>query len=232
MAADYCGPRGYVRRMAPPAVVLDVDGTLVDSNYQHALSWHRAFARHGRDVPVWRTHRAIGMGGDFLVPALAGEEWDAEHGDAARADESVLFGELLHTVTPLPGARAFLELLKARGHAVVLSSSAREDELDAYLELLGARDLVDAWTTSADVEQTKPEPDVIQAGLEKLGDPKDRVMVGDSVYDVRAAHAAKLPTVALLTGGFGAAELEAEGAAMVFDDLMALMPAIDDTPLA
>ena len=218
--------------MTLPAVVLDVDGTLVDSNYQHALCWHRAFARQGRDVPVWRTHRSIGMGGDMLVPALVGEEWDAEHGDAARADESVLFGELMHTVTPLPGARAFLELLKTRGHAVVLSSSAREDELNTYLDLLGARDLVDAWTTSADVERTKPHPDVIKAGLEKLGNPKVRVMVGDSIYDVRAAHAAKLPTVALLTGGFGAAELEAEGAAMVFDDLTALLPAIDDTPLA
>ena len=218
--------------MSPPAVVLDVDGTLVDSNYQHALAWHRAFARHRRDVPVWRAHRAIGMGGDMLVPALAGEEWDAEHGDAVRADESVLFGELMHTVTPLPGARALLELLKARGHAVVLSSSAREEELHAYLDLLGARDLVDAWTTAADVERTKPHPDVIQAGREKLGEPDESVMIGDSVYDVRAAHAAGLPTVAVLTGGFGAAELEAEGAAAVFDDLTALLPAIDDTPLA
>jgi HAD superfamily hydrolase (TIGR01509 family) len=168
----------------------------------------------------------------MLVPALAGEEWDAEHGDDARADESVLFGELMHTVTPLPGARAFLELLKARGHAVVLSSSAKAHEAEAYLDLLGARDLVDGWTTSADVERTKPAPDVIQAGREKLGNPKVSVMVGDSIYDVRAAHAAKLPTVALLTGGFGAAELEAEGAAMVFEDLTALLPAIDDSPLA
>jgi len=218
--------------MALPAVILDVDGTLVDSNYQHALAWHRAFARRGRDIPVWRTHRAVGMGGDMLVPALAGEEWDAEHGDEARADESVLFGELMHTVTPLPGARAFLELLKARGHAVVLSSSAKAHEAEAYLDLLGARDLVDGWTTSADVERTKPNPDVIQAGREKLGDPEASVMVGDSVYDIRAAHAAKVPTVALLTGGFGAAELEAEGAAVVYDDLTQLLSVIDESPLA
>ncbi|MEZ0294177.1 MAG: HAD family hydrolase, partial [Solirubrobacteraceae bacterium] len=100
------------------------------------------------------------------------------------------------------------------------------------LDLLGARDLVDDWTTSADVERTKPHPDVIQAGREKLGEPDESVMIGDSVYDVRAAHAAGLPTVAVLTGGFGAAELEAEGAVAVFDDLTALLPAIDDTPLA
>ena len=136
----------------------------------------------------------------MLVPALVGEEWDAEHGDAARADESVLFGELMHTVTPLPGARAFLELLKTRGHAVVLSSSAREDELNTYLDLLGARDLVDAWTTSADVERTKPHPDVIKAGLEKLGNPK--IASWWATRSKRpAAHAAKLPTITLLTGG-------------------------------
>ena len=136
--------------------ILDIDGTLVDTNYHHAVAWYRAFRTYGFVLPLWRIHRHIGMGGDQLVAALAGEEWDAEHGDAVRADESVLFGELMHTVTPLPGARALLELLKARGHAVVLSSSAREDELHAYLDLLGARDLVDAWTSSADVERTKP----------------------------------------------------------------------------
>ncbi len=218
--------------MSPPAVVLDVDGTLVDSNYQHALSWHRAFAQHGCAVPAWRTHRAIGMGGDMLVPALAGEEWDAEHGDDVRAAESTLFGELIDRVAPLPGARAFLELLGLRGHAVVLSSSAKAHELEHYLDLLGARELVQAWTTSADVEQTKPEPDVVHAGLDKLGKPERAVMVGDSVYDVVAAGRADLPTIALLTGGFGAGELEAAGAAQVLDDLPALIRQIDETALA
>ena len=217
--------------MAPPAVVLDVDGTLVDSNYQHALSWHRAFAQHDRAVPAWRAHRAIGMGGDQLVPALAGEEWDAEHGDAVRTAESTLYMELIDRVTPLPGARGFLELLGRRGHAVVLSSSAKAHELEHYLDLLGARDLVAAWTTSADVEQTKPEPDVVLAGLEKLGRPERAVMVGDSVYDVIAAGHADLPAVALLTGGFGAGELEAAGAACVLEDLPALCERIDETPL-
>ncbi len=160
--------------MTPPAVLLDVDGTLVDSNYQHALSWHRAFAQHGCGIPAWRTHRAIGMGGDMLVPALAGEEWAAEHGEAVRATEAALFGELIDRVAPLPGARAFLELLALRGHAVVLSSSAKAHELEHYVELLGARDLVQAATTSADVERTKPEPDVDPGRARQAGRPRAR----------------------------------------------------------
>jgi HAD superfamily hydrolase (TIGR01509 family) len=218
--------------MAPPAVILDVDGTLVDSNYHHALTWHRAFVRHGLQMPAWRTHRSVGMGGDMLVPALAGEQWAAEHGDAVKATEGDLYQQLIGTVAPLPGARPFLEALRERGHAVVLSSSAKAEELEVYLDLLDARDLVDGWTTSADVERTKPEPDVIEAGLEKLGHPDRSVVVGDSIYDVQAAHAAGVPTIALLTGGFGAAELEETGAAEVHEDLVALREAADGTALA
>ena len=183
------------RRRSPEparAVLVNVDGTFVDSNYQHALAWHRAFAQHGRPVPAWRTHRAIGMVADQLVPALAGEDWAAEHGDAVRATESALFGEMIGTVAPLPGARAFLELLALRGHAVVLSSSASADDLEHYADLLGARDLVETWTTSADVERTKPEPDLVLAAVEKLGDLAEAVMIGDSVY-VEAAWRAGLP---------------------------------------
>jgi HAD superfamily hydrolase (TIGR01509 family) len=217
--------------MSFPAVVLDVDGTLVDSNYQHALTWHRAFAQHGCAVPAWRAHRAIGMGGDQLVPRLAGDDWDAEHGDAVRATEAALFGELIDRVAPLPGARAFLELLEVRGHAVVLASSAKAHELELYVDLLGARDLAQAWTTSADVERTKPAPDVVHTGLERLGGPRDAVMVGDSVYDIEAAGRAGIPAVALLSGGFGAGELEGAGASHVTEDLPALIADIDRTPL-
>jgi HAD superfamily hydrolase (TIGR01509 family) len=210
---------------------VDVDGTLVDSNYQHALAWHRAFAQHGCPMPAWRTHRAIGMGADQLVPALAGETWAAEHGDAVQATESALFGEMIDTVAPLPGARAFLELLARRGHAVVLSSSASADDLEHNADQLGARDQVETWTTSADVERTKPEPDLVLAATEKLGDPDEAVMIGDSVYDVEAAWRAGLPAIALLTGGFGAGELEAAGARFVVDDLPALIAQIDASPL-
>ena len=217
--------------MSAIAVVLDVDGTLVDSNYQHALTWHRAFAQHGRAVPAWRAHRAIGMGGDQLVPALSDEDWAAEHGDDVKATEAALFGEMIDRVAPLPGARAFLELLHARGHPVVLGSSANAHDLDVYLDLLGARDLVQAWTTSADVERTKPAPDIVAVALEKLGKPERAVMIGDSVYDVIAASAAGLPTIGLLTGGISRAELDEVGAEQVFEDLPALIAAIDSTPL-
>ena len=217
--------------MTAIAVVLDVDGTLVDSNYQHALTWHRAFAQHGRAVPAWRAHRAIGMGGDQLVPALSDEDWAAEHGDDVKATEAALFGEMIDRVAPLPGARAFLELLHARGHPVVLGSSANAHDLDVYLDLLGARDLVQAWTTSADVERTKPAPDIVAVGLEKLGKPERAVMIGDSVYDVIAASAAGLPTIGLLTGGISRAELDEVGAEHVYEDLPELIAAIDSTPL-
>ena len=184
-------------------------------------------------MPAWRTHRAIGMGGDMLVPALAGEEWDAEHGDDVRAAESTLFGELIDRVAPLPGARAFLELLGLRGHAVVLSSSAKAHELEHYLDLLGARELVQAWTTSADVERTKPEPDVVRAGLEKLGKPERAVMVGDSVYDVdrRRARGACRPS-RCSPAASAPASSRAAGAAQVLDDLPALIGQIDETALA
>ncbi len=218
--------------MSAIAVVLDVDGTLVDSNYQHALTWHRAFAQHGRAVPAWRAHRAIGMGGDQLVPALSDDDWTAEHGDDVKATEAALFGEMIDRVTPLPAARAFLELLQVRGHPVVLSSSAKAHDLDVYLELLGARELVQAWTTSADVARTKPAPDLVAVALEKLGKPERAVMIGDSVYDVIAASAAGLPTIGLLTGGTSRAELDDAGAEQVFEDLPALIEKIDATPLA
>jgi HAD superfamily hydrolase (TIGR01509 family) len=213
-------------------VVIDVDGTLVDSNFQHALTWHRAFARHGRAVPAGRTQRAIGMGADQLVPALAGQEWADAHGEAAAETESALFGDMIANVTPLPGARAFLETLRERGHPVVLGSSASQNDLDVYLDLLDARSLVDGWTVSDDVQSTKPKPDIVHAALAKLGKPKDGLMIGDSVYDIEAAHAAGLPAIAVLTGGFGAQELRDAGAEQVFTDLLELLARIDETALA
>jgi HAD superfamily hydrolase (TIGR01509 family) len=216
---------------ASTPVLLDLDGTLVDSTFHHAITWQRAFAQHGLQMEAWRAHRAIGMGSDMLVPALAGQEWADEHGEAAAATEGALFAEMISNVVPLPGARAFLEALKARRHPMVIASSAKQHDLDVYLDLLGARELVDAWTISDDVERTKPEPDIIKAGLHKLGDPKGGVMIGDSVYDIEAAHAAGLPTIGLLTGGFGAAELRDAGAECVFENLIELLVRIDDTPL-
>jgi HAD superfamily hydrolase (TIGR01509 family) len=212
------------------AAILDIDGTLVDTNYQHAVAWYRAFRQQGVILPVWRIHRAIGMGGDRLVPHLIGEEKAEELCDDIRAAEKALYLALIEEVEPFEGARDFIVELKERGMQVVLASSAKADELEHYLDLLGVRDVVDAWTSSADVEQTKPAPDIVATALEKAG-TDDGVMVGDTPWDVEAAKDAGAPTIAVMTGGFGRDELRDAGAVNVFDSLGDLRERISDTPL-
>lgn len=210
--------------------ILDVDGTLVDTNYHHALAWYRAFRQHGHVVPIWRIHRHIGMGGDQLVTALLSEEAEEREGDAIRAAEKALYLAMIEEVEPLRGARALLEDLKDAGHTAVLASSAKADEVDHYLDVLDARGLADSWTTSADVENTKPEPDLIRAALDKAGGG-DAVMIGDSTWDCEAAKRAGVETIAVLTGGFSEAELREAGAAAVFESIDELRRRIGETPL-
>jgi HAD superfamily hydrolase (TIGR01509 family) len=212
------------------AALLDVDGTLIDSNYQHALAWFRAFRRHGIVLPLWRVHRAVGMGGDQLVPALVGEKVDQEQGEAIRNTRDEIYGELIEEVEPLDGARDLVATLKDRGLRIVLASSSPEDELDHYLELLGARDLADAWTTKDDVEQTKPAPDLVLAALEKAG-TESAVMVGDTPWDVEAAKKAGVETVCVITGGWSKHELREAGAIAVFESAVELRERLDETPL-
>jgi len=214
----------------PPAAILDVDGTLVDTNYHHAIAWYRALRQHGQRRPLWRIHRHIGMGGDQLVAALCGDEVEREQGDEIRTAEKALYMALIDEVEPLEGARALIEDLKAREHRVVLASSAKQDEIDHYLDLLDARDLADDWTTSADVEATKPAPDLIGAARERAG-VDEAVMVGDSTWDCEAAKRAGVPTIAVLTGGFSEQELLDAGAECCFTSIDHLREALDDTPL-
>ena len=213
-----------------PVAILDIDGTLVDTNYHHALAWYRAFDRHGVTLPVWRIHRHIGMGGDQLVEALAGADVEREKGDAIRDSEKELYAELIGEVKPLPDARRLIEVLKERGHSVVLASSAKDQEVEHYLDLLDARDLADDWTSSGDVEETKPHPDLVEAAIEKAGGG-DAVMIGDSTWDCEAAKRAGVPTVAVLTGGFSDRELRDAGAAVVFESMADLIEKLDETPL-
>lgn len=213
--------------------ILDVDGTLVDTNYQHAIAWYRAFREHGIVLPVWRIHRHIGMGGDQLVPALTDERTERELGDDIRSSESDTYRKLIDEVETMDGSRELIEQLKRRGHTVVLASSAKEWEIDHYLDLLRARDLADGWTTSADVEATKPHPDLVHAALDRAGDEgRTAVMVGDTPWDVRAAGAADVPTIAVLTGGFSIDELKESGAVAVFESVAELCSKLDDSPLA
>jgi HAD superfamily hydrolase (TIGR01509 family) len=210
-----------------PAAILDIDGTLVDTNYQHAVAWYRAFRQHGELLPVWRIHRHIGMGGDHLVKALCGEAVEEEKGDDIRSAEKALYMALIEEVEPLEGARELISALKERGHEVVLASSAKPDEVDHYLDLLDARELADGWTTSGDVEATKPEPDLVKAAIEKAG-ADEAVMVGDSTWDCEAAGRAGITTVAVLTGGFSEDELRDAGAVAVYHSIVELRDSFDE----
>jgi len=216
----------------PTVAILDVDGTLVDTNYHHTLAWFRAFCRHGIVLPLWRIHRHIGMGGDQVVAALTDERTDQERGDDIRASESELYFELIEEVQPMQGSRELIEALRRRGHTVVLASSAKEAEIDHYLDLLDGREIADAWTTSADVESTKPAPDLVHAALERVdGSANNAVMVGDTPWDVHAASKAGVSTLAVLTGGFAIEELEESGAAGVFESVAELSNRLEETPL-
>jgi HAD superfamily hydrolase (TIGR01549 family) len=214
----------------PTAAILDIDGTLVDTNYQHAIAWYHAFRQHEIILPIWKIHRAIGMGGDQMVPHLIGEERDEELGDDLRAAEKPLYLSMIEQVEPFDGARDFIVALKDAGRKVILASSAKANELETYLDLLDVRDVVDDWTSSADVEQTKPEPDLVNAAMEKAG-TDDAVMVGDTPWDIKASTKAGIPCIAVMTGGFGEDELREAGASGVYDSIVELREKIADTPL-
>jgi HAD superfamily hydrolase (TIGR01509 family) len=213
--------------------VLDIDGTLVDTNYQHAIAWFRAFRANDIVLPIWRIHRHIGMGGDQLVGALTDGRTEDELGDRIRDEEKERYFELIGEVEPMAGSRELIEDLKGRRHKVVLASSAKADEVDHYLDQLDARELADAWTTSADVEATKPEPDLVHAALERIGSGAgEAVMIGDTPWDVKAAAKAGVATLAVRTGGFGADELRESGALAIFESVQELREQLDETPLA
>lgn len=210
------------------AAIVDIDGTLVDSNYQHAMAWFRAFADVGITVEVRSVHRLVGMGGDKLVAAAAGDAAERDHGDEVRARHRDLFDEMIGEVAPLPGARRLVKTLAECSRGVVLASSARAEEAEHYLDLLGVRDDVLAWTTSADVDDTKPDPDLLAAALRICGRPA--VMIGDSTWDCVAAKRALLPAVAVLTGGYGRDELTRAGAVAVHDSADALIDCLTEPP--
>jgi HAD superfamily hydrolase (TIGR01509 family) len=214
--------------------VLDVDGTLVDTNYQHALAWYRAFRSLGETYPVWRIHRLIGMGGDQLVSALGGDDVEERIGDEARERWVEEADPLMAETALLPGARELIVALKERGHRVVLASSGKPHHVERALDLLDARDLADGWTTSEDVESTKPAPDLLQVALEKIGEPEDApsVVIGDSVYDVEAAKNAGMPAIVVRSGGFGDDELRDAGAVGIYDTPADLIAELDETALA
>jgi phosphoglycolate phosphatase-like HAD superfamily hydrolase len=212
----------------PPSrcIVLDVDGTLVDSNYLHVVAWQAAFADQGRHIAAWEIHRAVGMGADRLVPALVGHAAAEEIGAVVSADHDERFRQVIADVKPIAGARELLSALKRRGLTVVLGSSAAAEEVDHYLGLLEARELVDHVTTAADVDRTKPDPSLIESAIGRAGVPA-LAMIGDTVWDCRAAAALDLRALALLCGGISEGELRGGGAHSVYRDPTELVPQLE-----
>ena len=197
--------------------IFDVDGTLVDTNYQHALAWYRAFRRYDITPAVWRIHRAIGMGGDNLVTAIAGEDVEKAHGDELRAAWTEEFEPMLDEIQPFEGARALIDEVASRGFRLVLASSGQKAHVEHFLDLLGGREVA--------------EPDLVGVALQKV-DGASGVMIGDSVWDAVAAGKLDVPTIAVRTGGFSEAELREAGAFRVYESLVELHENLDGGPLA
>ena len=215
-----------------PAVLFDVDGTLVDSNYLHVYAWSRAFAEAGITVEAWRTHRSIGMDGTRLIESLSG---DADHGARERAEDlhSRYFKETAPLLQALPGARDLLDRVSTLGLQVVLASSASEEELSMARAVLDCDDLVSAATSSKDVDVAKPEPTIIEVAMKRAGvDADHAVYVGDAVWDVIACGRAGVPAIGLLSGGVSREELNKAGAEAVFDNPRDLLDHIDSTTIA
>ncbi|MEP6648367.1 MAG: HAD family hydrolase [Lapillicoccus sp.] len=199
-------------------VLLDVDGTLVDSNYQHALAWFRAFRRADITLPLWTIHRAIGMGGDQLVAHLTDDTVEREHGDQLREAWGEELEPMLSEIQPLPDAHALLVAIKECGFTLVLASSGPARHVEIFLDLVDGQGVVDASTSADDADRSKPAPDLLDAALAK-GDTGRPVLVGDSTWDCVAARRADLPSLAVRTGGFSADELYDAGAEHVVDTL-------------
>ena len=212
------------------AALLDLDGTLIDANYHHALAWYRAFRRFEIVLPMWRLHRHIGMGGDQYVAAVAGDEVERRLGDELRDAHAEEFEPIRDECEPLDGASDLLDELRHRGLTLVVASSSGKDDLEYFLEKLGGSEVVDSYTTKDDVGRTKPHPDPIRAALEQAG-TDDAVMLGDSGWDVEAAAKAGLSTICVITGGWSEQELRDAGAAWVFDSIPHLLENLDETPL-
>src|ERR1700761_9613240 len=214
------------------AALFDVDGTLVDTNYLHAVTWWEAFAQAGHVVPMAEIHRAIGMGSGLMLDKLLPQDRDTGEDADIRAAHSALYGTYRSRLRPLPGAADLLRACKRRGLAVVLASSADEPEFNMLRAALDAEDAIDAATFAGDVESSKPAPDLVEAALDKIGVPAgEAVFTGDTVWDVQASKQAGVPCIGLLSGGFSRDELASAGAAEIYRDTSALLAALPQSLL-
>ena len=209
-------------RRSSDAILFDIDGTLMDSTYHHAIAWHRAFAREGLTAPVWRVHRTIGMGGDKLVTVVAGEDAEEQHGDALREAWHEEYAKLVDEVPPLPGAPELVRRVADQGYQVALASSGPEDFSKVSVAALGIEDSLAVLTTADDADESKPEPDILSATLRRMEGVERAVLLGDTPYDVDSARRIGVKCIAVLTGGYSRAELEESGAALVVEYLTEL----------
>ncbi len=220
-----------------PAVLFDVDGTLVDSNYLHVHAWQRAFLTEGVTVEAWRIHRCIGMDGTALVKTLLVKTLSDDADDDVRNRltdaHSRYYQETASMLTPLPGARELLRRVADLGLQVVLATSAPEDELALLREVLDCDDVISEVTSSRDVETAKPEPDIVRVALGRAGVTADRaVFIGDAVWDAEAARRAGVTCIGVLSGGVSRSELLGAGAVEVFENAAQLLDHLDETPIA
>jgi HAD superfamily hydrolase (TIGR01509 family) len=217
--------------MTSAAVLFDIDGTLVDTNYLHVHAWHRAFAEVGVHVESWRIHHRIGMDGSQLLDDLLPESTEST-AERAKEFHTRYYKETASLIRPLRDGRDLLDEVAALGLQVVLATSAPEDELAILREVLDREDIFSAVTSSEDVETAKPSPDIVHVALERAGvTAAQAIFVGDTVWDVRAASRAKVACVALESGGIGRLELEAEGAVAVYENPRDLLTHVRDSPI-
>jgi HAD superfamily hydrolase (TIGR01509 family) len=219
-------------RTEPAAILFDVDGTLVDSNDAHARAWVEAFAAYGVHVDYAQVRRCIGMGGDKLMPEVSALREDTPKGKAIADNRREIFKQkYLPRVKAFPGARDLVAALKTRGLTLVAASSAKKDELGPLLAIAGADGFLDAATSSDDAEESKPDPDIVQAALKQAkARPEHAIMIGDTPYDIEAAGRAGVRVIAFRSGGWNDPDLK--GAVAIYDGPADLLAHLSESPLA
>ena len=213
------------------AVILDMDGTLLDSNEAHVKAWVEALREHGREVSEQDIWPWVGMGGDNLLPAAVKISKESEEGKRIAESRGRIFkSRFLPHLKPFPDVRPLLERMKRDGLKLVVATSSPQDEVEKAVGIIGARDLLEAVTSAGDTARSKPDPDVVHAALDRVGVPAgEAVMLGDTPYDVQAAGKAGVPVIAFRCGGFRDEDLK--GAIAIYDGPADLLARYDDSPL-
>ncbi len=213
------------------AVLLDLDGTLVDSNHAHAQAWHQALSENGHEVPLEEIEQRIGMGGDNLLPSLLGIEKESELGSRISERRGEIFRELLPGIRPFPQVRALLEKMREAGLRPVIATSSPDEELNPLVEIAGIEDLLEERTSADDADSSKPDPGIVKAALDRLGlPPEETVMLGDTPYDIAAAGAAGVGVIAFRCGGMFRDE-DLKGALAIYDGPAELLERWEESPL-